>query len=162
MEKREVRTPTLNCMTPLATILLLVAGLAGCAQPAGVPGTTALSKPLMLGIEPMHDDPPPQLPFTNRFIADLAAMPGVQVVFLGSDRNSSMFSAWSGGKVRVSPWLHAEGNCMTLTYTLFQSGEQQGVFGLVIAPPPTGAEPSSACVDRAAGQLYQALVLQGL
>lgn len=151
-------------MTAPATILLLAAGMAGCVQtqPGGTVATTALSKPWMLGIERMRLDPEPQLPFTNRFIADLSAMPNAQVVFLGSDRNSFLFSGWSGGKVLVSPWLHGEGNCMTLTYTIFQTGEQQAVFGLVIPPLPAGVEPDSACVDRAATQFYQALVKQGL
>jgi len=149
-------------VTALAKVLLLTAGMAGCAQPSGVPAPTALSKSWMLGIERMRDDPAPQLPFTNRFIADLAAMPRTQVVFLDNDRNSFLFDGWSDGKVLVSPWLHGEGNCMNLTYTIFQSGEQQAMFGLVVAPMPAGPEPDSACVDRAATQFYQALVRQGL
>ena len=151
-------------MTIPAMLLLLATGMTGCAptQPGGSPAMPALSKPWMLGIERMRADPEPQLPFTNRFIADLSAMPNVQVVFLGSDRNSFAFNGWSGGKVLVSPWLHGDGNCMTLTYTIFQAGEQQAVFGLVVPPTPVGAEPDSACVDRAATQFYQALVRQGL
>jgi len=147
---------------PAMVLLLSAAGLAGCMQPIGVPGPTTLSKPWMLGIERMRGDPEPQLPLTNRFIADLTAMPKAQVVFVGNDRNGFLFNAWSGGKVLVSPWLRGEGNCMNLTYTIFQSGEQQAVFGLMIPPMPAGMEPDSACVDRAAGQLYQALVAQGL
>ena len=151
-------------MTAPVMILLLAAGMAGCVQtqPGGSPAMPVLGKPWMLGIERMHADPEPQLPFTNRFIADLSAMPNVQVVFLGSDRNSFLFNSWSDAKVLVSPWLHGEGNCMTFTYTIFQSGEQQAVFGLVIPPTAAGAEPDPACVDRAATQLYQALVHQGL
>ena len=155
-------TPTMDRVTALAKVLLVAAGVAGCAQLGGVPAPTALSKPWMLGIERMRDDPAPQLPFTNRFIADLTAMPRTQVVFLDNDRNSFLFNGWSGGKVLVSPWLHGEGNCMELTYTIFQSGEQRVVFGLVVAPMPTGSEPDSACVDRAAAQFYQTLVKQGL
>jgi hypothetical protein len=49
---------------------------------------------------------------------------------------------------------------MNLTYTIFQSGEKQAVLGLVVGPMPAGAEPDSACVDRAATQFYQALVSQ--
>jgi len=146
----------------LATVLLSAAGMAGCVQPTNVPGTTTLRKTWMFGIEQMRNDPAPQLPFTNRFIADLAAMPQVQVVFVGNERNSFLFSNWSGGKVLVSPWLRGQDNCMNLTYTIFQSGQQQAVFGLVIPPTPAGTEPDSACVDRAAGQFYQALVMQGL
>lgn len=105
---------TLDRLPTLAKVLLLAVGLAGCVQPSGVRGTTTLSNTWMLGIERMHDDPEPQLPFTNRFIADLAAMPRTQVVFVGTDRNSFAFNAWSGDKLLVSPRLHAEGNCMTL------------------------------------------------
>jgi hypothetical protein len=146
----------------LAVLLLSAICMTGCVQPSGTSGATALSKSWMVGIERMRGDPEPQLPFTNRFIADLAAMPRVQVVFLGPDRNSFAFSAWTAGKVLVSPWLHGEGNCMNITYTIFQSGEQEAVFGQVIPPTLAGAEPDSACVDRAAGQFYQTLVLQGL
>jgi hypothetical protein len=87
-------------------------------------------------------------------------MPKVQVVYVGDNRNSFLFNAWSGDKVLVSPWLRAEGNCMNLTYTIFQSGEKQAVLGLVVGPMPAGTEPDSACVDRAATQFYQALVSQ--
>ena len=146
----------------LMVLLLLAAGVAGCTQPAGVPAPTTLSQPWMFGIERMRGDPEPQLPFTNRFIVDLSAMPKAQVVFVGSDRNSFLFNAWQGGRVLVSPWLHGEGNCMNVTYTLFQAGEQQGVYGLVVGPLPAGTEPDTACVDRAAAQFYQALAAQGL
>jgi len=157
-----MRTPAMDRVTSQAKVLLVAAGLAGCVQQGGAPGPTALSQAWMLGIERMKNDPAPQLPFTNRFIADLAAMPRVQVVFLGETRNNPLFEAWSGGKILVSSWLHGEGNCMNLTYTIFQSGEQQSVYGLVIAPLQAGVEPDSACVDRAASQFYQALVTQGL
>jgi hypothetical protein len=91
-----VHTRTIDRLPILAKVLLPAVGLAGCVQPSGVPGTTTLNNPWMLGIERMHDDPEPQLPFTNRFIADLAAMPRTQVVFVGTDRNSFAFNAWSG------------------------------------------------------------------
>lgn len=136
--------------------------IAGCAQPVGVPAPVSLSRPWMLGIEPMKGDPAPQLPFTNRFITDLAAMPNVQVVYVGTDYNDHTFSNWAGNKVRVSPWLHAEGKCMNLTYAVFQSGQQQAVFGLVVARPPAGIEPESACVNLATTEFYHALVMQGL
>jgi hypothetical protein len=160
--RREAHTRTINQMPTLAAILLSAAGVTGCVQPSGTFGATALSKSWMLGIERMRGDPEPQLPFTNRFIADLAAMPRVQVVFLGPDRNSFAFSAWSDGKVLVAPWLHGEGNCMNFTYTIFQSGQQQAVLGQMVPTMPAGVEPDSACVDRAAGQFYQTLVMQGL
>ena len=116
----------------------------------------------MFGIDRMGGDPEPQLPFTNRMIADLAAMPNVRVVSLDSYRNVPLFQSWQGGRVLVSPWLHGEGNCMNITYTIFQEGEREAVFGLVIPPTPAGQEPDSACVDRATTQFYQALVIQGL
>ena len=154
--------PMMDGVTAVAKALLLGAGMAGCAQPGSVPAPPALSQTWMLGVERMLGDPEPQLPFTNRFVADLSAMPKVQVVYLDNDRNGFLFNAWSAGKMRVSSWLHGQGNCMTLTYTIFQAGEQQAVLGLVVAPMPAGVEPDSACVDRAAGQFYQALVMQGL
>jgi len=125
-------------------------------------GADALSHPGCSESSGCATDPEPQLPFTNRFIADLAAMPKAQVVFLDGVRNSTLFNEWSGGKVLVSPWLHGPDSCMNLTYSIFRSGQQQAVFGLVVAPMPAGVEPASACVDRAAGQFYQALVIQGL
>jgi hypothetical protein len=141
---------------------MCVLGLAACAQPVAVPSATALGKPWLLGVERMQGDAGPQLPFTNRFIADLSAMPNIRVVYVGDDRNSFLFNGSKEDRVLVSPWLHGEGNCMNLTYTISQSGEQRAVFGLVIAPMPAGVEPDSACVDRAAGQFYQAMVIQGM
>jgi hypothetical protein len=116
----------------------------------------------MFGIERMHGDPEPQLPYTNQFIAVLAAMPSVQIVFVGDERNRFAFNAWTGGKVLVSPWLRGEGNCMNITYTIFVTGQQQAVFGQVVPAMSAGTEAAPACVDRAAGQFYQALVIQGL
>jgi hypothetical protein len=157
-----MRVATMVRLTVLTKVVCFVTGIAGCAQQIGGPGPMVLSQPWMLGIERMRDDPAPQLPFTNRLIDDLSAMPKTQVVFLDKGRNSTLFNEWSGGKVLVSPWLHGQGSCMSVTYTIFRSGQQQAVFGLVVAPIPAGVEPNSACVDRAAGQFYQALVIQGL
>jgi hypothetical protein len=141
-------------------VLLFPGGLIGCVPPAGMGWPVPLAQTWMFGIETMRGDPEPQLPFTNRFIADLSAMPRVQIVYVGSERNDFLFNAWKGNKVLVSPWLHGEGNCMNLAYTVFQSGEQQGLLGIVVPPLPAGTEPDSACVDRAATQFYQALVVQ--
>ena len=140
---------------------VLAAIATGC-QPIGVPGATALRQSWMFGIERMRGDPEPQLPFTNQFIATLAAMPDVQVVYVDDASNRYAFNAWPGGKLLVSPWLRGEGHCMNITYTIFQSGQQQAVFGQVIPAMIAGTEPDSACVNRAAGQFYQALVIQGL
>jgi hypothetical protein len=145
-----------------SALVLSVTVATGCMQPVSVPPATAISRSWMFGIETMRGDPLPQLPYTNRFIADLSAMPNVQVVYVGDERNSFLFNAWRGEKVLLSPWLHGEGNCMNLTYTVFQSGEKQAVLGLIVAPMAAGTEPDSACVDRAATQFYQALVLQRL
>ena len=116
----------------------------------------------MFGIVRMRGYPAPQLPYTNQFIAALAAMPAVKIVYVGDDTNRFAFNAWAGGKVLVSPWLRGEGNCMNITYTIFQAGQQQAVFGQVVPAMYAGTEPDSACVDRASGQFYQALVVQGL
>jgi hypothetical protein len=150
------RTLALALMTALAGV-----GTTAC-QPAGVPGSTALQKSWMFGIERMRGDPEPQLPYTNQFIANLAAMPSVQIVYVGDARNGYAFNAWTGGKVLVSPWLRGEGNCMNIAYTIFVTGQQQAVFGQVVPAMLAGTEPDSACVDRAAGQFYRALVVQGL
>ena len=145
----------------LTSIVLVGIGTTAC-QPANVPGSTALRSSWMFGIERMRGDPAPQLPYTNQFIVNLAAMPNVQIVSVDDDRNRLAFNAWTGGKVLVSPWLHGEGNCMNITYTVFESGQHQAVFGLVVPPLLAGIEPDSACVDRASGQFYRALVVQGL
>jgi hypothetical protein len=102
------------------------------------------------------------LPFTNRFLADLAAMPNTQVVYLGKADNAFLFNAWRGNKLRVATWLHGDRACMAITYWVTQLGVQQGVFGLVVPPLPAGIEPDAACVDRAATDFYVALVAQGL
>ena len=139
--------------------LLLASLVTACVPPAG---PASLSHQWMIGVERMQGDPLPQLPFTNRFIADLAAMPNTQVVFLGNPETAGLFVSWSGNRLDVAPMLRAERSCMTLTYTIFQSGQQQSVYGLMIPAPPAGNEPDIACVDRAAGAFYQALAMQGL
>ena len=94
-------------------VLLMAAGTAGCVPPIGAPWPVALSKPWMFGIEQMRGHPEPQLPYTNRFIANLSAMPNVQVVNLGGEENRFLFSAWTGNKVLVSAWLRAAGTAWT-------------------------------------------------
>ncbi|CAH2600548.1 protein of unknown function [Rhodovastum atsumiense] len=116
----------------------------------------------MFGIERMRDDPLPLLPSTNRFLATLAAMPRVQVVYLDADHNARLFDAYTGNKLRVLSWLRGEGHCMEITYTISQAGQQGGAFGLVIPALPAGQEPDPVCVDRAASLFYQALARQGL
>ena len=112
----------------LTSIVLVGIGTTAC-QPANVPGSTALRSSWMFGIERMRGDPAPQLPYTNQFIVNLAAMPNVQIVSVDDDRNRLAFNAWTGGKVLVSPWLHGEGNCMNITYTVFESGQHQQTCG---------------------------------
>ena len=113
-------------MRPLAMVcLLLTASLLGacacqCAGPpvAGASGPTQLSQRWMIGIERIQGDVLPVLPYTNRFLADLAAMPNTLVVYLGPERNGFLFAADAARKLRVAPILHGEGNCMTFTYTV--------------------------------------------
>ena len=129
-----------------------------------MPGTppTTLSQTWMIGIERMRNDPLLLAPFTNRFLADLAAMPMVQVVFVGADRNDQMFSAYSGSKLRVYPALRTGNGCMELSYSVFQAGQLVVTYGLVVPPLPAGPEPNSACVDRAAASFYQSMASEGL
>ena len=94
----------------IALLTSLGLWLCGCIPPAGVAPPSTLRHTWMIGIERMRGDPGPQLPYTNRMIADLAAMPNVQVVFVGDSRNSAPFASWQGDKLLVSPWLHGEGN----------------------------------------------------
>jgi hypothetical protein len=146
---------------------LLLLGLLPGACALVVPGDAPppppmLSKPWMIGVERMQDDPGPRLPFTNRLIADLAGMPNARVVFLGPDRNNTPFEAWQGPKLRVAPWLHGEQHCMNFAYTIFAAGQQKAALGLIVPLLPAGVEPDSACIDRAATAFYQALAIQGL
>src|SRR5690348_15245547 len=102
-------------------VRLIVLGLAGCVQPVGVPPATTLSRAWLVGVERMRDDAGPQLPFTNRFIADLSAMPKLNVVYVNDDRYSFLFNTSRDERVLISPWLHSGGHCMDLTYTVYQS-----------------------------------------
>jgi hypothetical protein len=143
---------------PVICLLIGASLLGGCVAPAPAP----LAGPWMIGIERMANDAPLVLPFTNRFLADLAAMPNTQVVYVGTPENAFLFDAWRGNRLRVAPWLHSERSCMSMTYWVTQAGQSQGTFGLVVPSLPAGLEPDSACVDRAAGDFYAALVVQGL
>jgi hypothetical protein len=89
-------------------------------------------------------------------------MPNTQVVFVGAGRNDPLFSAYTGNKLRVYPWLHGEGNCMEFSYSVFQAGQQVATYSLVVPALAAGPEPDSACVDRAASAFYRALALQGI
>jgi hypothetical protein len=140
----------------------LAAGLGGCMPVASTQPVLSLSQHWMFGIERMRDDSVIMLPSTNRFLKVLAGMPNVQVVYLGADRNDQLFSSYTGNRLRVYSWLRAENSCMHITYTIYQTGQQEGTFGLVIPALPAGTETNPACVDRAASGLYQALALQGL
>jgi hypothetical protein len=149
--------------------LLLTASLLGacacqCAGPpvAGWSGPTQLSQRWMIGIERVRGDVLPVLPYTNRFLADLAAMPNTLVVYLGPERNGFLFAADPVRKLRVAPILHGEGNCMTFTYTVYREGQQQATYGLAVPALAAGVESDPACVDRAASEFYWSLVRQGL
>ncbi|HST75753.1 MAG TPA: hypothetical protein VLJ20_10315 [Acetobacteraceae bacterium] len=157
-------------MRPLAMVclLLMVSLLGACAcQCAGPPvaaasGPTQLAHRWMIGIERVQGDVLPVLPYTNRFLADLAAMPNTLVVYLGPGRNGFLFEAEAVRKLRVAPILHGEGNCMTFTYTVYREGQQQATFGLAVPALVAGVESDPACVDRAASEFYWSLVRQGL
>ena len=142
--------------------LAIAAGLGGGCTPAPPEPPPALSRPWMIGIERMRGDPLLLAPFTNRFLADLAAMPHTQVVYLGSDENAFLFNAATLPRLRTWTWLRGEGNCMEITYSVIVTGQQTGTYGLVIPALPAGPEPDAACVDRAATELYAALARQGL
>lgn len=140
----------------------LGASLAGGCTPATAPAPATLSQTWMIGIERMRDDSLLMMPFTNRLLATLAAMPKTQLIFLAAGRNDPLFAAYAGNKLRVYPWLRGEGNCMEFSYTVFQAGLQEATYSVVVPALAAGTEPDSACVDRAAGSFYQALALQGL
>lgn len=141
----------------------LAASLGGGCTPAYVytPPTT-LAQPWMIGIERMRNDPVLLAPFTNRLLAELAAMPQVQVVFVGAERNDQMFAAYTGNKLRVYSALRTENGCMEFSYSVFRSGQQVVTYGLVVPALPAGPEPNSACVDRAAAYFYQSMASEGL
>lgn len=86
----------------LGLAALAAAGVAAC-QPVGVPSPVALNRHWMFGVETMRGDAGPQLPYTNRFIADLSAMPNVQIVYAGNERNNYLFSAWTGSRECARP-----------------------------------------------------------
>jgi hypothetical protein len=137
--------------------------LSACAPlPVAIPAPDTLVQTWMFGLERMRDDPLLLAPYTNRFLAGLAAQPKVRVVFVGGELNQFLFTALPAPKLRVMSWLRGQGSCMEITYTITQAGQQMATFGLVVPPLPAGPEPDSACVDRAATEFYRALVLQGL
>jgi hypothetical protein len=141
----------------------LAAGVAGSCTPVYyTTAPTTLSQTWMIGIERMRNDPLLLAPNTNRFLAVLAAMPQVQVVFVGADRNDQMFSAYTGNKLRVYPALRTDNACMEFSTSVFRAGQQVVTYGLVVPPLPAGPEPDSACVDRAAASFYQSMVSEGL
>ncbi len=141
----------------------LAASLAGsCAPVSYSPPPATLSQTWMIGIERMRNDPVLLAPNTNRFLAVLAAMPQVQVVFVGADRNDQMFSAYTGNKLRVYSALRTDNACMEFSTSVFRAGQQVVTYGLVVPPLPAGPEPDSACVDRAAASFYQSMVSEGL
>ncbi len=145
----------------LAALPLLFA-LAGCAAyPPGAGAPLYLSHTVLIGIEPIVGDPMPGLPFTNRLLNGLAAMPDMQVVFLGSPRNAWPFGADPAWRIRLSPWLHGEGYCMTAQYTTYAAGQQQGIYGIITPPLSAGTETDLECVDRFATDFYRALGRQG-
>ena len=124
-------------------------------------GPFALKNTWMIGIERMTGDAEPGLPFTNRLLADLASMPNVQVVSIGTERNAWPFAADTGWTMRLAPWLHGGGYCMTANYTVSISGQIQGSYALVTPRLAAGTESDLGCIDRFATDFYLALVRQG-
>jgi hypothetical protein len=143
-----------------AAICLLIA--AGCLGGCAYLPPLFLARPWLIGVERMVNDPALALPFTNRFIADLSAMPNTQVVFLNTYQNAFLFESWRGNKLRVVTWLRGERACMSITYWITQSGLTQSALGMVVPPLPAGLETDAACVDRAATDFYASLVVMGL
>lgn len=145
----------------LATAMAI---LFGCAPPPPVATApaAALAQEWMFGVERMRDDAQLLAPFSNRFLADLAAQPKVRVISLAGQTNAFLFNTLTVPKLRVMTWLRGEGHCMEITYTISVTGQQAATFGLIVPPLAVGPEPDSACVDRAATEFYRALVLQGL
>jgi hypothetical protein len=142
--------------------ITMVAALLGGCTPANYTPPPTLSQQWMIGVEAMDNDPVQMQPFTNRFMAALAGMPKTQLVWLGSDVNAHRFSAYPADKLLVRSSLRANGSCMQITYTVMRGGQNVGSYGLVIAPPLAGVEPTDACVDRAASEFYRELAQQGL
>ena len=140
----------------------VAASLACGCEPVPISQPPTLSQPWMIGTEHMKGDPLLLQPLTNRFMADLAAMPQAQVVYLGVELNSFRFNAYAADKLRVYPALRAEGNCMEFTYIIYRAGQQDRTYGLVVPALAAGPEPDPDCVDRAATGFYQALTQQGL
>ncbi len=140
----------------------VAAALVGGCMPASLPPPPKLDHRWLIGIEHIRGDPQILRPLTNRFLADLAGMTNVQVVFVGVDLNGFEFNANGGDKLRVYPWLRAGGHCMELTYVIYRAGQQQRTYGLVVPALAAGPEPDTACVDRAASSFYRALAEQGL
>ncbi len=149
-------------MAARLVLLCLLALAAGCTGgPPGGAQPVALSQRWMIGVEPMTGDALPLLPFTDRLLVDLAAMPDVQAVFVGSTRNAVPFAASAIRRITLRPWLHGEGNCMTASYTVHASGQDLGSYALVTPAPLAGSETDLACIDRFATQFYGSLVRQG-
>ncbi|MBS0559458.1 MAG: hypothetical protein JSR21_05335 [Proteobacteria bacterium] len=124
-------------------------------------GPFVLHDTWMIGVERMIGDVDPRLPFTNRLLADLAAMPNVQSVYIGTPRNDWPFSAGREWRIRLAPWLYNDAACMTATYTVTVGGQIQGTYGLVTPRLAAGTETDLGCIDRFATAFYLALVRQG-
>jgi hypothetical protein len=146
--------------------VVLAVWMSGCAH--CVPckqdshgGPVVLRGDWMIGIEPVVGDANPLLPYTNRLLTDLAAMPKIQVIYAGSERNAWPFQAQSGQTIGLAPWLHGDGQCMTANYVVRVSGQETGRYSLITPRLTAGTESDIGCVDRFATGFYLALVRQG-
>ena len=150
--------------------LVLAGLLAGCAHSDNSPcapcavakAPTQLSRHWLLGMGVMTGDAALLRPYTNRFMADLGAMPGVRIIDITPPWNAHLFRSSEDDHIEVVPVLHAEGNCMEITYTVYRHGTEQGRYSVVVTPLYSGPETDGACVDRAATQLYLAMARNGL
>jgi len=115
----------------------------------------------MVGIERVQGDAQPGLPFTNRLLADLAAMPNLQVVYLGTDRNAWPFATDRAWTIRLAAWLHGGGCCMTANYAVHVAGQIEGNYALITPRLVAGTESDLGCIDRFATDFFLALARQG-
>jgi hypothetical protein len=151
--------------TPWLALAGVIVSLGGCVclpcTQDSHGGPFALRQTWMVGMDRMRGDAEPGLPYTNRLLADLAAMPGVQVVYTGTERNAWPFQADPDRRLRLATWLHGGGACMTANYSAYAAGQQEGSYALTTPVLYAGSETDLGCIDRFATDFYLALVRQG-
>lgn len=121
---------------------------------------TSLRTQWLVGIEPVQRDDPAQADPSPRLLANLAALPNLMVVDLGSPRNAHDFNSLSANKIRLFSGLEAGAFCLRSSYGVFWAGQLRYSSGLVIPRQQVTTDP--ACIDLFATRLYGDLVRQGL